>query len=237
MAYPVIQGNVVGSALSVSSFLLDSWTPGADDLLLLFLHLRQTRTATGVTGNGLTWTRIINRQDAQNQIHGEVWWAQGASPSTGQIEVTLDATAGSMLARAVRISGAASGTPAVIASADTGGTDTASPSVGLTTDVAEAVVVGTIGCRSRTLTWGSGITAVGSQQAVGSAGDELRLDTGYRQVASASATTIDATLSSANDWIAMAVQVAPVGAPPPEGQPIHLRRPGLWLPPQLGRGF
>jgi hypothetical protein len=210
MTVPAIQQTVSGSATSASSYTLASWTPAAGEFVLIWIATRQTVGVSSVSGNGLTWTQVFARQDQQNQCNLACYKGIGASPSTGQITVTLSGTGVASIALAHRISGADTTTPVQSsASADTGATDTNTPSVDSTTTGTDVLVVGGCTHRTQTFTVGTGETAISINNTVGSAGDTTALSTEYQSVASASTVTINGTLGSAIDWVIGAVAVQP----------------------------
>lgn len=148
MPLPSIVQTVSGSGTSTSSISLSSWTPASNDLILVWVAVRQTVQATGVSGNGITFNRVFQHNDQQNQVNLSLWRGMSASPSSGQIIVTLASSAAAVIAQAHRISGApttgtnGSDAIAAYASADTGVTDNTSPSVNITTSISNSLIIG-----------------------------------------------------------------------------------------------
>lgn len=205
---------VSGSGTSVSSVALTSWTPSANDLILVWVACRSGVTASSVSGNGITFVQVLSDTESpQNQCTLSLWRGMSASPSAGQITATLSGTANAAIAVAHRISGAdtsgSNGAGAIGASAiaNTGATDTTAPSVTLTTTAANSRVYGGATHRTQSYTVGAGETAISLNNSVGTAGDVTSLSTEYQDVASASSVTINGTLASATDWIQGAVEV------------------------------
>lgn len=205
---------VTGSGTSVSSVALTSWTPSANDLILVWVGCRSGVTCSSVAGNGITFVQVLSDTESpQNQCTLSLWRGMSASPSTGQITATLSGTANAAIAVAHRISGAittgTNGADAIGASAiaNTGATDTTAPSAALTTTAANSRVYGGATHRAQTYSVGAGETAISLNNSVGTAGDVTSLSTEYQDVASASSVTINGTLAGATDWIQGAVEV------------------------------
>lgn len=205
---------VLGSATSASSVATASWTPGANDLILVWVACRSTVTVSSVSGNGITFVQVLSdTEGTQAQCTLSLWRGMSGSPSTGQITATLSGTANAAVIVAHRISGAdtggtnGSGAIGASAIANTGATDTASPSVNVTTTAANSRVYGGATHRSRTYSVGTGETAISLNNTAGTAGDTTSLSTEYQDAATASSVTIDGSLDSATDWIQGAVEV------------------------------
>ena len=223
MTAPSVSQTVVGGGTAVSSFTLASWTPGANEFVDVAISLRDRPigvTVTGVSGNGITFALVAAIEGTQDQERSERWRGQIASPSTGQITVTLSAACNAASAVAHSISGAAignNGADAVdaFATADTGATDTNAPSVNVTTTGADRLVIGSCSHRAAVFSVGAGETALSLNNAVGTSGDETRCSTEYQAVATASTVTINGTLGAATDWTMIAVAIKPATVAPP----------------------
>lgn len=92
-----------------------SVSPAANALLLLFVtawdHVTfaNVPAISSIAGNGLTWTEYgAARKDEGGLFRASVYYAQGASPSTGAVTVTWDRTCLSTL-HLVQVTGAAIG--------------------------------------------------------------------------------------------------------------------------------
>lgn len=91
---------------SGSGLTMPSWSPGAGEVLLLGVHVRQEGTAVAnVAGNGLTWTLVADVDNARGVGGTTVFRASSVGiPSSGSI--TFDHTHGDpAFAIASRISG------------------------------------------------------------------------------------------------------------------------------------
>lgn len=205
---------VTGTTTSASSVSAASWTPAANDLILVWVACRSTVTVSSVSGNGITFVQVLSdTEGTQAQCTLSLWRGMSGSPSTGQITATLSGTANAAVIVAHRISGAdtggtnGSGAIGASAIANTGATDTDTPSVSVTTTAANSRVYGGATHRSRTYSVGTGETAISLNTTAGTAGDVTSLSTEYQDVATASSVTIDGSLDSATDWIQGAVEV------------------------------
>ena len=205
---------VSGTATSASSISAASWTPGANDLILVWVACRSTVTVSSVSGNGITFVQVLSdTEGTQAQCTLSLWRGMSGSPSTGQITATLSGTANAAVIVAHRITGAdtggtnGSGAIGASAIANTGATDTTAPSVSVTTTAANSRVYGGATHRNQTYTVGAGETAISLNITAGTAGDVTSISTEYQDVASASSVTINGTLASATDWIQGAVEV------------------------------
>ncbi len=205
---------VSGTATSASSISAASWTPGANDLILVWVACRSGITVSSVSGNGITFSKVVeDLESPQGQCTLSLWRGMATSPSAGQITATLSGTANAAVMVAHRITGAdtggtnGSGAIGASAIANTGATDTASPSVNVTTTAANSRVYGGATHRSQTYSVGAGETAITLNITAGTAGDVTSISTEYQDVASASTVTINGTLASATDWIQGAVEV------------------------------
>lgn len=202
-----------------SDITLTSWTPAANELVLLFVAQRNEALVPSVSGNGLTWVSVATVDGNQGQNGLAVFRAMGASPTTGSITVTN--VSGFDVAVACRFSGVdisgTNGSGAIDASATTAGPavddDDATISVTSLTDNAWALSVFTH--RSATFTTPGGQTTISINNTNGSAGNITTCSVvRVGPVTPAGATTLGGTnsLNAANDWCAVAVAVKPAAA-------------------------
>lgn len=192
-----------------------SWSPGADHLLLCCIGIRGTNTpenhVTNVTGNGLTWTRIINEDDTQNVISQQIWWAKGPAPTAGAVTLTLNILTVNIGVHLLSFSGVASSPIGNVASADTGASDTTPATTSLVTTAANSKVVAFVMNRGQTVSipGGSIFTGILTNQTVDSAGNVGRTSSYISSEVASSGTTVtpSITLSSAGDWCIGAVEI------------------------------
>lgn len=209
MAVAVVQCVVTANAAPAGTSVTSSWTPAAGNQYLMFAGIRgggaPSNFVTGVSGNGLTWVKIADVDDTQNVIAGTLWKGTG-TPSAGAVTLTHGLGPISLSIQLIELSGADS-TLGAVATANVGATDDNAPTVDLTTTGANSMVLGLIIGRSATLTVGSGYTAIQINQTASSSGNISRSSSEYKIVASPGLTTVNASLSGANDWAIIAVEV------------------------------
>jgi len=94
-----------------SSVTLASWTPDPNDLILVVVAMRTTTIVPTIAGNGLSWTTTGDVTNAQGVMRLFMFQAQGASPSTGAIVVTVTGNTLPVTVQAQRFSGVDTSTP------------------------------------------------------------------------------------------------------------------------------
>lgn len=198
-----------------SSITLTSWTPGSNELCLLFIAQRNEALAPSVSGNGLTWVEVANIDNTQGQNGVSVWRAMGASPTTGSITVTN--VSGFDVAVACRFSGVdtggTNGSAAVEASGTAAGpaVDNDDAQVSVTTVTDNAWAVAALTHRSATFTTPGGQTTVSINNTNGSAGNTTTCSVVRKTITPAGSATLGGanSLSAATDWCGIAVSVKP----------------------------
>lgn len=208
---------VIGSATSGDSFTLTSWTPAANDLILVSVAQRDESIAISVSGNGLTFVEVYNIDNTQGQNGIALFRAMGASPSTGQITVTVTGNTKPVVAVASRFSGCdtsgTNGSGAIEASATNTGPnpddDDMLQSVTTLTNNAWAMGSGTH--RPAVFTVPGGETAISINNLVGSGGDRVTCSTWYEVKATAGSVQLGATtdLDQNTDWTMGVVAIKP----------------------------
>lgn len=213
----VLEQTVTG-ADGGSGITLTSWTPGSNELCLLFIAQRNETLTPSVSGNGLTWVEITSVDNSQGQNGISVWRAMGASPSTGSISVTN--TSGFDVAVACRFSGVdtsgTNGSGAIDASQTAPGppvTDDDDMQLSINTVTNNAMVLFGGTHRNSTFSTPGDQTTVSINNTNGTGGDTTTLSTTRKTVATAGATTMGGTnvLSAARDWCCAAIAIKPVG--------------------------
>ena len=225
MPIAVVQ-TVTGNSASQTSIALASWTPAANDLILLAVLTRGTSvTHSSVAGNGLTWTQILQLNGSTN-IRASLWRGLAASPTIGQVSVTLSGAPASALAVATRFSGVDTTTP-VEASASASNALDAAPTVNVTTLTANAWGFAAIFDRGSTFTVGSGESAISINNVTGTSGNVLNISTEQQLVSSPGAVTLNGTWSAAVTWVAIAAAIKPAaGGGSPAGRAIRSMQGG-----------
>lgn len=206
--------SLTGGGASGTSFSLTSWTPAANDLILVAVAQRDESNAVSVSGNGLTWTQVHDIDNAQGQTGIVLYKAQGASPSTGQITVTITGNTLPVSIVAARFSGVDTSTN-IEASATNAGppvTDDNDMLQAVTTVTANAWVVACGSHRTGTFTVPGGENSIQINVLNGSGGDSTRCSMWYEgPVASPASTQLGANddLSAAVDWCMIVVALRP----------------------------
>lgn len=198
-----------------SGITFASWTPQANELVLVFLAERDENLSSSIGGNGLTWIQVADVNNTQGQNGCTVWRAMGASPTTGSITITN--TSGFAVAVACRFSGVdtggTNGSAAVEASATAAGpgTDDDDAQVSVTTVTDNAWAVGVITHRSATFTTPGDQTTVSINNTNGTGGNTTTCSVVRKTVASHGSTTLGGanSLNAATDWCCIAVSVKP----------------------------
>jgi len=89
MAIALDGSAISGSITTGDTLTLPSWTPTANNPVLLAIAQRNETIAISVAGNSLTWTSIANVDNTQNEGGIALWRGRGASPTTGSITITV----------------------------------------------------------------------------------------------------------------------------------------------------
>jgi len=197
------------------TFVTSSWSPAANNLLICCVGIRGTSTpaahVTGVSGNGLTWTKFLERDDTQNAVSFQLWWAKGASPTAGAVTLSLSTLTTNLGVQLLSFSNVAASPIGNTASNDTGATDTTPATTSLVTSAANSKVVAFITNRSNILSipGGSIFTAILVNQGIDSGGNVGRRSSYISSEVVSSGTTVTPSfnLNSAGDWIIGAVEI------------------------------
>ena len=166
-----------GESAPSGTMVTNSWSPAANDLLVCASGFRGTSTpsahVTGVSGNGLTWTKVIDEDDTQNVLGIQMWWAKGASPSAGAVTLSLSTLTVSMGVQLLSFSNVHSSPVGNTASTDTGASNTTTGNVNLTTTAANSKILMFITNRSQntSVPGGSIFTSILANQAIDTGGN------------------------------------------------------------------
>jgi hypothetical protein len=213
-AAPLHEQTVTGgstSSTTVTSASLAAGTSGS--LYLAAISSKPSVAVTSVSGLGLTWTLVRAQCSGRNQTRIEVWVAQGAG-SAGSVTATLASAPGNTVIIVSRFSGASgvgnvvSANTVGVSGACSGGVDSGTYSVNLTTAVDNALAYGAAGMRNRTHTPGSGYTER-ADLIQGSGGDTAGAASEDRVVPTAGTIAVDGTFSSATDWAMVGLEIRP----------------------------
>ena len=184
---------LTGSTASATSVALSSWTPAANELLLVAVATRSTSLSVSVSGNGLTWTLHSDVTNAQTQMRIRVYRALSATtPTAGAVTVTLTSNTLPAAVQGIRISGVdttgTNGSGSISGTYTDAGpavTDDADMKISITTSVANqwALALGTH--RAGVFTHDTGETAISENLSVGTGGDVTSLSSWDEAVAAA----------------------------------------------------
>ena len=203
-----------GAMVPSGTMVTNSWTPGANHLLFCCAGIRGTSTPsahiTGVSGNGLTWTKIIDEDDTQNVIGMQIWWAKGPSPSAGAVTLTLSTLTVNIGVQLISFSGVHSSPIGNVASADTGASDTATITTSLVTTANASKVLAFVMNRNNSVSipGGSIFSAILANQVIDSGGSAGRTSSYLSSEVTTSGTTVTPSFTiSAGDWTIGAVEI------------------------------
>jgi hypothetical protein len=190
-------------------------TAATGQLYLASVSMRGNVAVSSMSGLGLVWTRAAAQCSGGGTTRVEVWRAQGTTSTNGSVSATLAASANQSMIAVSRYSGVSTAAPVGtvisansrgVGGACSGGTNSSSYSVNLTTTAAGSVAYGGVAISAQTHSAGSGFTeraevhhGTGSGQSGVAAED--------RTVASASTSPVNGTLSGNTDWAVIAVEI------------------------------
>jgi len=205
-----VTGGSSGST-TVSSASLAAGSGG--DIYLAAISPRANLAVTSVNGLGLTWTLVKAQCAGRAQTRVEVWKAEGAG-TAGAVTGTFASAPVNAVITVSRYSGS-SGTGAITSAntlgvngACSGGTDSSSYSVNLTTTVDNALSFGGVALRNRTHTPGAGYTER-AERAQGTSGNVAGAAVEDKAVATSGTVAVNGTLGGTVDWAVVAVEVQP----------------------------
>jgi hypothetical protein len=213
-AAPAHQQTITGGSSGSSTVSSGSLAAGSGgDIYLVTVSTKPMVAATSVSGLGLTWSLVKGQCSGRGNTLVEVWQAQGAG-SAGSVTATLAGTPTNAVIAVSRYSGS-SGTGNTVSAntlgvngACTGGTDSGSYSVNLTTTVNDALAFGGAARRNRTHTAGAGYTER-AEVAQGSGGDTAGAAVEDKAVATSGTVAVDGSFSGTVDWAVVSVEVKP----------------------------
>ncbi|MGQ0579354.1 MAG: DUF6701 domain-containing protein [Betaproteobacteria bacterium] len=216
------------AAGSATSLTLPSWTPQANELLLVGISMRDEAITHSVTVNGLIWTLVADEDNDRGQMGVALYRASGPSPTAGSVVITLTGNTKPAFAVAVRLSNvdtaaANQGIEAIATASGPAGVDDANMKVTVTTVTPNAWALAWGGQRgSGTLTVPAGETIIVESGAdCGTSGDRVRGHMWREIVATPGPTELgqDNSLSAAQPWAVIGVSIKPTpgGGPSPPG--------------------
>ena len=223
-----------------NSFTLGSWTPAAGDLVLLAVGQRDESRSVTASGNGITFTQIMDVNNDQGNNGLVLLRGMNTSPASGPITVTVTGNTLPVSAIATRFSGVdtsgTNGSGAVEAVGFDDGPssaegDNANMKANLTTQTSGAWAFAAGTHRTRNLTVPSGETGIAVNVSRGAGGDVTNTSTWYESTTSAGTVTVgaDNDLSGVTDWVVAAASLKPAaaGGPTPTPAPGPTAEVGL----------
>lgn len=192
-------------------------TAASGQLYLAAISTKPNVEVTGVSGLGLNWSPVRVQCSGRNQTMVALWMAQGTPTGDSPVSATLSTANNSAVIAVSRYSGVSTTSPlGAIAAANTngstgpcsGGTDSATYSVDLTTTTTGSVVYGAAAQRFRSHTPGPGYTERADLQQ-GSGGSAAGIAIEDTTVASPSTLPVDGSFSGTVDWAVIAVEIRP----------------------------
>jgi len=188
-----------------------------DQLYLAAVAHKLDVDVTGVSGLGLTWTRVRSQCAGRGQTSVEVWQAIGLVAADGIVTASLaSAVPNAVIAvtgySGVDMAGPVGGVVSVntngAAGACAGGVDSNAYAASLTTTVDGSVAYVAAAMRNRQHTPGSGYSEhVELRQGTG--GGTASAAVSDRPVASASAVAVEGSFNSSTDWAVVAAELVP----------------------------
>lgn len=88
-----------------TSLVFSSWTPSADDLILVFIACIDTAINPSVAGNSVTFVEETSVENTNSSFKIHLFRGLDGSPTTGAITVTLTGNSSQAMAIVVRFSG------------------------------------------------------------------------------------------------------------------------------------
>jgi hypothetical protein len=204
----------INAGTDTGNLTMPTWTPAANDLLLVFINARDNAITPALSGNGATWDLVASVVNIQNQFKTWVYRAQPASPQSGAITITATGNSLPISATAIRLSGTdtgGNGANAIESTVTNAGPDPDSAIVteSITVQTANAWALGFIGCRNRTFSFDAGHNVIVEMNSAGSGGSIVSTNAAYKEANTAGNYTISGTISSAHDWTAILLSVKP----------------------------
>jgi hypothetical protein len=192
-----------------TAYVMQTWTPEADTWYLISAAWKsQGRPVPTVTsGNGLAVTAIDDQKAPGNQQEGAMWRAIAASPTSGEITLTGDATNYAYMTWSVeKVAGSVAGNPVVQSATGSANSDTPLATLAAFSSADNATFAFAAGRDTQTATPGTGFAELVDQAgSTGSHHIEWRDDNDI---------TADFTLSASGDWLCIAVELEAAAAGP-----------------------
>lgn len=231
-----LDGQAIGVGAGSGPFTLNHTCGGVQRLLVMvFSGIRNAATGWSVSGatyNGSALTYQAAGQELGNSraVRTEIWtlvnppagsaYSLSVTPSVGLLGYSL---------AAISLSGVDQASPVGVTGADNG--QKSAFSVGLTTTVADAWLVGGAGIRNGTRSWspGSSVVEAYEQASGGSTTDDVTACGIYRVCTSTGLYALDSTASGSDRGVLAGIEVKPAAAAPSVwfGAELMIPAPGI----------
>lgn len=210
----VAQSTSNGSTLS-----LPSWSPQANELILVAVSFRNKSIIPSVSGNNLNFVKIADIDNTQNEGGLALFRAQKSNPASGSIIISLPGNSQPAVALATRFNNVdaslTDGAAAVENFIANNGpaADNNDLKININSYSSDAFEFGTAFHRKQTLSNppASNETAISLNNAAGSSNNMVRLSSWYERAAYPATVTLgkDNDLNSNGDWAIIAVSIKP----------------------------
>ena len=210
---------LAGSAVSATvasgdTVTLPAWAPGADELLLVLVAVRDESRPVSVSGNGVVWNELTDVDNVQGQGGFTVFWAQDPTPVAGAVTVTVTGNSRPVSVVGQRFGGVDPAGPIEAFSTNAGPlSDNNDMLESVTTISPEAWVVGAAWHRGRTLSLPAGETEIAINELAGSGGSATRASMWYQgpnpTPGSVQLGELD-DMSGTHDWAMTAIALKPL---------------------------
>ncbi|MDH3301751.1 MAG: choice-of-anchor D domain-containing protein [Acidimicrobiia bacterium] len=220
----LLEGSIVtGGSSSSASVTSGQVTVIPGRLYVATVASKSYKPVTAVSGLGGTWTLAAAQCGARSQTGVSIFTSVDATTS-GAVTAALDGSANNAVITVAQYSGVDLGDPVgAVNTANTvgetgpctGGTDTASYSMPLTTTSSSSLVVGAIAVRNKTNTPGDGWTEQVHITQGDSGGATAGLSIFDQHVALSGPITVTGTTSNIVDWALAAVELTAASPGPP----------------------
>jgi hypothetical protein len=214
---------VTGFKTNATTVSSSSIQGGSEQFYLATIANYQNKDVSGVTGLGLSWTKVVEQCGARSATGTEVWYATGSPAAAGMVTATFASITQTANIIVTRYSGVNSTTPFANAHGENtlgengacvGGTDSRPATITVApTWLGSLVVVGVNG-RTRAVTSVPGSYTQKAFVQSGNGGSVTQLYTFESKVVSAGTQQLSFNLSGVADWASTGLILLPQGEQP-----------------------
>ena len=213
-----------------TSFKLTSWTPAANELILVAVSMRNNSGGDPtVSGNGLAFVQVAKSSNGRIPVMSTyLFRAMGSSPTSGQITVNTPGNSNPVFAVASKFNGVdtsgtnGSGAIEAFVTNNAGTTDNDDMKTAITSLTNNTWAYSAGYHRNTNFTLPSGESAISINNISGTGGDTVYLSTWYESVTNPGTVTVgaDIDLSGTTPWSTVAVIIKSPAALTPTVTPI-----------------